>query len=204
MVETGNLVVSESIPIFPGIYKRYNLEKQQENTTCYYLLLNPGADAMEFMISRKAEAARAGIPEKYTQTSKPHVTLVSWEDKPEADEWMVNGIATVLQHYEPLVLKLDKAGLVGPQWGKHLIVEVNASEALTGIISGLKKEVPGGRKGKFHLTLAYKVPGDKIPETLAVENFDVERELVFDHFTLLKYTAERKYIDLGTFNLANR
>lgn len=188
---------------FRWIYKFRNLEKKQDNNTCYYLLLNPDAGSMEFMSNMKAEAARAGIPEKYTQTSKPHVTLVSWEDKPEEDEWMVNGITTVLERYEPLVLKVDKASLVGPQWGKHLIVEVNTSEALTNIIADLKKEVPRGRKGKLHLTLAYKVPGDKIPGTLAVENFDVERELVFDHFTLLKYTADRKYVELGRFTLTN-
>lgn len=158
---------------------------------------------MEFMINRKAEAAQAGIPEKYTQTSKPHVTLVSWEDKPEADEWMVNGITTVLQRYEPLTLTVGKASLVGPEWGKHLIVEVSASEALSGIIADLKKEVPRGRKGKLHLTLAYKVPGNKIPETLAPESFDIERELIFDHFTLLKYTAERKYVELRKFALVN-
>lgn len=156
---------------------------------------------MEFMIHKKAEAAHAGIPEKYTQTSKPHVTLVSWEDKPEADEWMVNGITAVLQRYAPLVLTAGKASLVGPEWGKHLIVEVSASEPLTGIIADLKKEVPRGRKGKLHLTLAYKVPGNKIPDILVPENFDIERELVFDHFTLLKYTADRKYVELGKFTL---
>ncbi|WP_343634005.1 2'-5' RNA ligase family protein [Fluviicola sp.] len=177
--------------------------EKQDNNTCYYLLLNPDAGSMEFMLHKKTEAARAGIPEKYTQTSKPHVTLVSWEDKPEADEWMVNGITTVLQRYEPLVLRAEKANLVGPQWGKHLIVDVTASETLSSIIADLKKEVPGGRKGKLHLTLAYKIPGDKIPETLPVANFDVGRELVFDHLTLLKYTAERKYIELGKFTLAN-
>lgn len=176
---------------------------EQESNTCYYLLLNPDASSMEFMMNQKAEAARAGIPEKYTQTSKPHVTLVSWEDKPEADEWMVNRVKTVLQHYSPLILNVGKASLVGPQWVKHLIVQVDSSEPLTNIIADLKKEVPKGRKGKFHLTLAYKVPGDKIPETLAVEEFDVERELVFDHFTLLKYTADRKYIELGKFTLKN-
>lgn len=156
---------------------------------------------MEFMINQKAEAARSGIPEKYTQTSKPHITLVSWEDKPEADEWMVNGIATVLQRYSSFQLQVGKASLVGPQWGKHLIVEVSATTVLSDLIADLKKEVPKGRKGKFHLTLAYKVPGEKIPETLAPESFDIDRELVFDHFTLLKYTADRKYHELGTFKL---
>ena len=176
------------------------MENQTDNTTCYYLLLNPEVSSMEFMINQKAEAARAGIPEKYTQTSKPHITLVSWEDKPEADEWMVNGIAAVIERYSQFCLQVGKASLVGPQWGKHLIVEVHASTILTDFMADLKKELKG-RKGKLHLTLAYKVPGDKVPETLVVEDFDIDRELVFDHFTLLKYTAERKYTDLGTFRL---
>ncbi len=158
---------------------------------------------MQFMINRKAEAALSGIPEKYTQTSKPHITLVSWEDKPEADEWMVNGIATVIQRYASLILQVGKASLVRHGgWGKHLIVEAGGSESLTELIADLKKEVPKGRKGKLHLTLAYKVPGDKIPETLVVDHFDIDRELTFDHFTLLKYTSERKYLELGTFTLA--
>jgi hypothetical protein len=45
------------------------------------------------------------------------------------------------------------------------------------------------------------VPGDKVPETLAVENFDINRELVFDHFILLKYTVDKKYVELGKFKL---
>ncbi|MGV3612258.1 MAG: 2'-5' RNA ligase family protein [Fluviicola sp.] len=175
------------------------MEKQPENKTCYYLLLNPDSESMQFLVDRKAEAARAGIPEKYTQTSKPHITLVSWEDKPEADEWMVSGITAVLQRHASFRVHLGKAGLVGPQWGKHLIVEAVASEPLAKLIADLKTEVPKGRKGKWHLTLAYKVPGDKIPETLAIDHFDINRELVFDHFTLLKYTADRKYVDLGRF-----
>jgi 2'-5' RNA ligase len=156
---------------------------------------------MAFMINRKADAANAGIPEKYTQTSKPHITLVSWEDKPEADEWMVNGIANVVQRYIPFGLHVGKASLVGPQWGKHLVVDVEMTTALAEFIADLKKEVPRGRKGKLHLTLAYKVPGDKVPETLAVENFDINRELVFDHFILLKYTVDKKYVELGKFKL---
>lgn len=156
---------------------------------------------MQFLLDRKAEAARAGIPEKYTQTSKPHITLVSWEDKPEADEWMVNGITTVLQSCESLKVHLGKASLVGPQWGKHLVIEAAASDSLAQLIADLKTEVPKGRKGKWHLTLAYKVPGDKIPQTLVVDRFDVNRELVFDQFTLLKYTADRKYVELGQFQL---
>ena len=158
---------------------------------------------MEFMINQKAKAAAAGIPEKYTQTSKPHITLVSWEDKPEADEWMVNGIKTVIERYSTFRLQVGKASLVGPQWGKHLIVDVAATTELTDFFAELKKELKG-RKGKFHLTLAYKVPGDKVPETIVVEDFDIDRELVFDHFTLLKYTAERKYVDLGTFRLPSQ
>jgi len=177
------------------------LEKQPDNNTSYYLFLNPDTDSMEFMNNQKAAAARAGIPEKYTQTSKPHITLVSWEDKPEADEWMVNGIAAVVQRYSAFQLQVGKASLVGPQWAKHLIVEVGITDPVTNFIGDLKKEVPRGRKGKLHLTLAYKVPGDKVPEMLAVENFDIERDLVFDHFTLLKYTADRKYVELGKFRL---
>lgn len=180
------------------------MEKQSDNNTCYYLLLNPDAGSMDFMINQKAKAADAGIPEKYTQSSKPHVTLVSWEDKPEADEWMLNGISTVVERHTMFNAKVGKASIVGPQWGKHLIVEVNITSALTDFIADLKKEVPGGRKGKLHLTLAYKVPIDKIPGTLAVTDFNIDRELAFDHFTLLKYTAERKYVDLGRFMLAKR
>lgn len=186
---------------FRSIYKCHPLEKQPENKTCYYLLLNPDAESMQFLVNRKAEAARAGIPEKYTQTSKPHITLVSWEDKPEADEWMVSGITTVLQSRESLNVHLGKASLVGPQWGKHLVVEAGVSEPLAKLIADLKIEVPKGRKGKWHLTLAYKVPGDKIPQTLVVDCFDVNRELVFDQFTLLKYTSDRKYVELGQFQL---
>lgn len=177
------------------------MEKQPDNNTCYYLFLSPDADSMNFLIGCKAAAAQSGIPEKYTQTSKPHITLVSWEDKPEADEWMVNGVAAVVQRFSSFRLQVGKAALVGPQWAKHLVVDVEFTDALADFIAGLKKEVPKGRKGKLHVTLAYKVPGDKIPETLVAEDFNIERELVFDHFILLKYTADRKYVELGKFML---
>ncbi len=184
------------------IHKLDNLETQPENNTCYYLLLNPDGASMDFMVNQKAKAAAAGIPEKYTQTSKPHITLVSWEDKPEADEWMVCGISAVVERYSSFHLHVGEASVVGPQWGKHLIVEVGISNALADFMADLKKELKG-RKGKLHLTLAYKVPGDKIPESLVPENFDVDSELVFDSFTLLKYTAQRKYVNLGNFGLSN-
>lgn len=152
------------------------------------------------MVNQKAKAAAAGIPEKYTQTSKPHITLVSWEDKPETDEWMVNGISAVVERYSSFQLQVGKASIVGPQWGKHLIVDVQVSTVLSDFMADLKKELKG-RKGKLHLTLAYKVPGDKIPETLVIDDFDIGRELIFDSFTLLKYTADWKYVNLGSFGL---